>query len=307
MRNREGRPLKQRKYRNTFSEWVCIIVLCAPAILHLLIFWLGVQIETLELAFTNQFTHEVGWDNFEWAWKQLFSPAGPETMKLAFKNTMIFFVMGVCLIPVTMFFAYLIFRKCIGHNFSRVALYLPGAVGGIMLALLYANLMSSTGPIMDVVRDVTGNENMMSLRFSDGMTYIMIFDIFVGVGGNLMIWLGSMARIPNELIEFGKLEGIGPFTEFRKVVLPLIWPTCVTMLTLQIVGIFGATGSVLALTGGQNGTNTIAFWMYNMVLGGYTSEYGNVAAVGLIFTVITIPLVVVGRWLMNRFGEEVEY
>ena len=91
------------------------------------------------------------------------------------------------------------------------------------------------------------------------------------------------------------------------MVLPLIWPTFVTMITLQVIGIFGATGSVLALTGGANGTNTIAFWMYNMVLKGLTSEYGNVAAVGLIFTVFTIPLVLVGRWLMNRFGEEVEY
>ncbi len=307
MKKQDGKPLKKKKYKNTLSEWVCIIVLCAPAVLHLLIFWLGVQVETIELAFTNQFTGKVGWDNFEWAWNQLFSPAGPDYMKLAFQNTLKFFLMGVALIPVTMFFAYLIFRKCIGHGFSRVALYLPGAVGGIMLALLYANLMSSTGPIMDVVRDATGDETAMSLRFTDGMTYIMIFDIFVGVGGNLMIWLGSMARIPNELIEVGKLEGIGPFTEFRKVVLPLIWPTLVTMLTLQIVGIFGASGSVLALTGGQNGTNTIAFWMYNLVLGGYTSEYGNVAAVGLIFTVITIPLVIIGRQFMNRYGEEVEY
>ncbi len=307
MTKQDGKPLKKRKYRNSLSEWLCIIVLCAPAVLHLLIFWLGVQIETIELAFTNQFTGQFGFDNFEWAWEQLFSPAGPDFMKLAFKNTMKFFLMGIALIPVTMFFAYLIFRKCIGHAFSRVTLYLPGAVGGIMLALLYANLMSSTGPVMDIVRNATGDEAAMSLRFTDGMTYIMIFDVFVGVGGNLMIWLGSMARIPNELIEVGKLEGIGPFTEFRKVVLPLIWPTMVTMLTLQIVGMFGATGSVLALTGGQNGTNTIAFWMYNLVLGGYTSEYGNVAAVGLIFTVITIPLVIIGRQFMNRYGEEVEY
>ena len=300
-------PLKKRKYRNGFWDWLCIIVLCAPAVLHLLIFWLGVQIETFELAFTNQFTKQVGWDNFIWAWKQLFSDIGNANMGLAFRNTLTFFLLGMTLVPLTMFFAYLIYRKSIGYSFSRVTLYLPGAVGGIMLALLYANLMSSTGPVMEIVREITGNDAVVSLRFTDGMRYIMIFDVFVGIGGNLMIWLGSMARIPNELIEVGKLEGIGPFTEFRKVVLPLIWPTFVTMITLQVIGIFGATGSVLALTGGANGTNTIAFWMYNMVLQGLTSEYGNVAAVGLIFTVITIPLVVIGRWLMNRFGEEVEY
>ena len=307
MKMKQNNPLKKKKYKNSFRDWLCIIVLCAPAVLHLLIFWLGVQVETFKLAFTNQFTQETGWDNFVWAWKQIFSDVGNNNMGLAFRNTLTFFVMGMTLVPLTMFFAYLIYRRSIGYSFSRVTLYLPGAVGGIMLALLYANLMSSTGPVMEVAKDITGNENLVSLRFTDGMLYIMIFDVFVGIGGNLMIWLGSMARIPKELIEVGKLEGIGPFTEFRKVVLPLIWPTFVTMITLQVIGIFGATGSVLALTGGSNGTNTIAFWMYNMVLQGLTSEYGNVAAVGLIFTIFTIPLVVVGRWLMNRFGEEVEY
>ena len=176
-----------------------------------------------------------------------------------------------------------------------------------MLALLYANRMSSTGPIMQMVADATGQETVVSLRYTNAILYVMIFDFFVGVGGNLMIWLGAMARIPTELIEVGKLEGIGPFTEFRKVVLPLIWPTFVTMITLQIVGIFGASGSVLALTGGTNNTSTIAFWMYNNVLSGLTQEYGNVAAVGLIFTAITVPLVISGRMIMNRFGEEVEY
>jgi len=43
------------------------------------------------------------------------------------------------------------------------------------------------------------------------------------------------------------------------------------------------------------------------VLSGLTQEYGNVAAVGLIFTVLPVPLVISGRMIMNRFGEEVEY
>ena len=297
----------RKKYRNTPMEWLCIIVLCAPALIHLAIFWFGVQVETVRLAFTDYWTGEVGLANFEWAWNQLFCGTSTMAMPIAFRNTIYFFLMGMALIPITMFFAYLIFRKSIGYGFSRVTLYLPGAVGGIMLALLYANLMSSTGPVMQAVAQATGQETVVSMRYTNALPYVMIFDVFVGVGGNLMIWLGAMARIPTELIEVGKLEGIGPFTEFRKVVLPLIWPTFVTMITLQIVGIFGASGSVLALTNGENNTSTIAFWMYINVLSGLTSEYGNVAAVGLIFTAITIPLVIAGRMIMNRFGEEVEY
>ena len=74
-------------------------MLCAPAVLHLLIFWLGVQIETFDLAFTNQFTMEKGWDNFVWAWDHIFSDVGNNNMGLAFRNTLTFFVMGMTLVP----------------------------------------------------------------------------------------------------------------------------------------------------------------------------------------------------------------
>lgn len=297
--------LRRKKYKHTTGEWLCILLLCAPALIHLLVFWLGVQVETFRLAFTDHYTQRVGWYNFQWAFEQL-SGASAADIPLAFENTIKFFVMGCLLIPVSMFFAYLIYRKSFGHGFMRVSLYLPGAIGGIMISLLYARLMMYDGPLMHLYSQLTGSDPVM-LSSENGILYIMIHDVLIGVGANLMIWLGGMSRIPYDLIEVGKLEGIGPFTEFRKVILPLIWPTFVTMFTLQIINIFGSSGSILALTGGADGTNTLAFWMYNMVLQGLSQEYGNVSALGLIFTVVTIPIVVIGRWFMNKFGEEVEY
>jgi len=38
-----------------------------------------------------------------------------------------------------------------------------------------------------------------------GVLYIIIFDVLIGIGGNLVIWLGGMSRIPYDLIEYGKL------------------------------------------------------------------------------------------------------
>ncbi len=300
------RSFKQ-KYKNSKAEWIFIGVMAAPAILHLLIFWLGCQIETIRLAFTDNVTGEVNLKNFEWAFEGLFAGAAVSDLSLAFKNTLIFFVVGCVLVPVSMFFAYLIYRRTIGSAFMRLALYLPGAVSGIMMALLYAKLLESTGPLMTTIQKAAGLESGYMMQIENGVLYIIIFDVLIGVGANLVLWLGGMSRIPYDLIEYGKLEGVGPFREFVSVILPLIWPTFVTMISLQIIGIFGATGSVLILTNGQYGTYTLAFWMYKMVQEGLTSEYNHVAALGLIFTIVTIPLVVICRKIMNRFGEEVEY
>ncbi len=298
---------KNKVYKNSPAQKLCIILLCAPALLHLLIFWLGVQVETFRMAFTDVNTGTFSMINFDWAKEQLFAGASSSDISLALVNTLWFFALGCAMIPISMFFAYLIYRRTFGHAFMRVALYLPGAVSGIMMALLYSKLMASDGPLMQLIQQLTGRTEPIMFSVEHGLLYVMIYDLFIGIGGNLVIWLGGMSRIPYDLIEYGKLEGIGPIKEFVKVVLPLIWPTFVTMVSLQIIGIFGASGSVLILTDGQNRTYTLAFWMYKMVQAAIEGEFHHVAALGLIFTIITIPLVVVCRWVMNRFGEEVEY
>lgn len=299
--------MNKKKLKNSKDDYRCIILLLIPAIVHLLVFWLGVQIETIRMAFTNVHSGELWLGNFDWALTQLFEGGASNDIALAFINTMLFFVMGIIIVPISVFFSYLIYRKSMGYSFMRIALYLPGAVSGIMMGLLYQKMMASDGPLMQLIQQLTGRETPIIMMVEHGVTYIMIFDVLIGVGANIVIWLGCMSRIPYDLIEYGKLEGVGPIREFVSVILPLIWPTFVTMITLQIISIFGASGSVQILTDGQHNTYTLSYWMYRIVKEGITEQYNTVAALGLIFTAFTIPLVFIGKWFMDRFGEEVQY
>ena len=300
------RVLSGRKSRNTRREKLFIIAFCLPAILHLVIFWAGIQWNSIVMTFTNVLTGEIGFDNFKWAIEALTMATGVD-MPLAFTNTMIFFVMNALLIPLCMFFAYLLFRKVLGYKFIRMALYLPGAIGGIMVALLYKKFMASDGWLFHQLQQMTGASDPYSMMTESGLLYVLIFDILVGVGANLLTWTSIIGRIPTELIEYGNLEGITPAREFTSVVLPLVWPNFVNMLSIQIIGMFGATGSVLVLTQGKYGTQTLSYWMYSVVLTGDVNEYNHAAALGIIFTLLTIPLYVIFRKVMKRFGTEVEY
>lgn len=300
------RKLSGHKSRNTPGEKRFIVAFCAPAILHLIIFWAGIQWNSLVMTFTNVLTGEIGFDNFKWAVEALTMATGVD-MPMAFRNTMIFFLMNVAFVPVCMFFAYLLFRKVLGHKFIRMALYLPGAIGGIMMALLYENFMASDGWLFHQIQELTKASDPYSMMTESGLLYVLIFDILVGVGANLLTWTSVVGRIPKELIEYGNLEGITPAREFTSVVLPLVWPNFVNMLSIQIIGMFGATGSVLALTQGKYGTQTLSYWMYSVVLTGDVNEYNHAAALGIIFTLLTIPLYVIFRKVMERFGTEVEY
>jgi len=300
------RKISGTKSRNTTREKIFIVAFCVPAILHLLIFWAGMQWNSIVMTFTNVLTGEIGFDNFKWAIEALTMATGVD-MPLAFKNTMIFFLMNVLFVPVCMFFAYLLFRKVLGYKFIRMALYLPGAIGGIMMALLYENFMASDGWLFHQIQQLSGAEDPYSLMTESGLLYVLIYDVLIGVGGSLLTWTSIVGRIPKDLIEYGNLEGITPAREFTTVVLPLVWPNFVNMISIQIIGMFGATGSVLVLTQGKYGTQTLSYWMYSVVLTGDVNEYNHAAALGIIFTLLTIPLYVIFRKVMKRFGTEVEY
>lgn len=110
---------------------------------------------------------------------------------------------------------------------------------------------------------------------------------------------GALARIPVEIFESARLDGIGTFGEITKMVIPLIWPTMSTLLILQMTGLFSASGPILLFTGGEYKTSTIAFWIFAKVKYTGASAYNEVAAAGLIFTMIGVPIILGVRKLIE--------
>ena len=144
------------------------------------------------------------------------------------------------------------------------------------------------------------------LQLENDLAYMIIYDVWVAVGGNLFIWIGGMSRIPQTVFEAAKIDGFNPRQEFRHLVLPLMWPTFVTMTTLAVVGMFGSSGSNLLLQTGPN-TYSINYWLYQMVLGKGEADYNYGAAAGLFFTLLTIPILVGTRLFLRKHGKAVEF
>lgn len=284
---------------------VLFIIICLlPALSHIAIFWFGINVQSWIMAFTDYDTGSFTWNNFAWVFQQFTDPKTDLTIGLL--NTTRFFLLGLFNVPLTLFASYMIYKKMALNKTVRVLLYLPGAISGLMMAMLYSQLVTD-GPLISFLNDILHMNIPVPVMVEKPLVFIMMFDIWLGLGGGLIIWFGAMGRVPEELMEYGRLEGVGPIREFFTIVMPLIWPTFVTCITLQFVGFFGASGSVLVFTQGKNGTMTIAYWMYHLVYNDYEDMYNYSNAAGLICTILTIPLVVGGRFITNRFGKDIEY
>ena len=129
--------------------------------------------------------------------------------------------------------------------------------------------------------------------------------IWKGACGNILFY-SAMGRIPPELIEVGRLDGLQLFKELIYVIMPLIWPTFSTTVILDLCGILGAGGPVLLFGGdviSQGKASTISYWFFSKVYGGGAfgiGSYGVMSAVGLIFTAISVPITLTIRHLLDK-------
>ena len=297
--------IKRRYLGLPLNQFLMVCICIVPAFLHLAVFWLGSQVTALFQGFTDQETGLFTLKNYTFLYEQLMS--GDSVLILAFSNTLKYFIKGLVMIPVGLFVAYMFYKKMFGHMFVRLVLFIPPVIMGLMFAYSYKFLISDISPIIKWLKEI-GVNLPQDLIAHNGTTMIMIFDVWMGICGGMIIWFGAMSRIPEELVEYAIFDGVTPVQEFLYITLPLIWPTVVTVSMFAFMGIFGASGSVLVLTDGKYNTTTFSFWCYEAI---YRLEsYGfqnKVVATGHVIALVTLPITLGARWIMNKFGGEVEF
>jgi multiple sugar transport system permease protein/N-acetylglucosamine transport system permease protein len=128
-----------------------------------------------------------------------------------------------------------------------------------------------------------------------------------------MIITGAYARIPEQLFEVGKLEGLTFISEFFRVAVPLVWQTVVVCMISNLAVIFTFDGNIFLYTKGLNETGTMGFYLYWLTyqIAGSADTmkafYGYPAAIGVTLTVMTIPVVLLGKYVLEKAFPEVEY
>lgn len=294
--------------RNT----VLFILFCTVVpLLNFLIFYIYTNSSALIMAFTDN-KGQATFDNFIRFGKELVNP--DSQIRIAIKNTMITFAIGVVVFPGRVLVSYFIYKKIPGHKFYRVVFFLPTIIFSVAVALIFQRMIGTTGFIAQWIGDVAGLEKTPELladsRFANYTIWAHM--LWLGFPGDLIIWGGTFSRIPDDVLESARLDGASWWNEFTRIIIPMVWPTVALQMVLMTCGIFGSTGAVWLLTKGEFGTHTISSWTYKVLLENsgntYSSNvYNYLSAVGLVFTVIAILLsIVIRRWSDKRF-EEVEF
>ena len=296
----KGNSIKKSK----LVEYGFVLMMTIVPFVYFLIFYVYVNFNSIKMAFEDEITGTFTLRYFEIFWGELNSPTSVISESLI--NTLKFFVLdNIIIFPLSLFFSYLLYKKIAGYKYFRIIFFLPSIISAVVLTTLYRYILN--GPISEIMAKMLNMETPPLLLNSEkyALSSIMFYKIWLGIGMNMVIHSGTLSRIPGEIVDSCKIDGAGFYTEFITMSIPLIWPTLSTLILLNIVGIFGASGPILLFTQGEYGTSTIAYWIYRSTV--ITPNYNYASAVGLVFTLVGLPIVFMARWLMNKVGEGEEF
>jgi arabinogalactan oligomer/maltooligosaccharide transport system permease protein len=125
----------------------------------------------------------------------------------------------------------------------------------------------------------------------------LIANVWLGFPFMMMIALGALQSIPEELNEAARIDGAGPWERLTRVTIPLLAPVLLPAVTLGIVWTFNNLNVVwLVSNGGEPGDHThiLVTYVYKAAFNLY--RYGYAAALSMvIFGVLALASVTVLR------------
>jgi ABC-type sugar transport system permease subunit len=287
------------------KDTIFVYLLIALPLIEFFTIYVYTNVDSFFLAFKRN-GEFAGWVNFEMLWNEVRAPGSD--LLIAIRNTFIYFGADLVLFVWSIFLSYFFYKKIAAYKAFRFILYMPAIISPVVFVSLFQNITNPNGAIETIIKMFNPDFKMPSLLFrSETATWTMVvYVIWMGWTKNMLYLGGSLARIPVEVLESARLDGVGPWTELTKILVPLLLPTLSTLLLLDVVGILSSSGPILLFTKGAYETTTISYWMFTLVYATGENAYAKASAAGMCLTIIMFPVVYTMRWLIGKI-DSVEY
>ncbi|MEH7306111.1 carbohydrate ABC transporter permease [Neobacillus drentensis] len=278
----------------TIEKRIFIFVCTVPALILLTIFMIipTIQVFRMSLFKWGGFSNNkvfVGLDNFKILWNDMnFFRALQNSIVLIVIVTLITMVLAI------LFAALLTREKMKGNSLFRIIFYIPNILSVVVIAGIFSAVYDPNTGLLNNLLALFNLENLQKMWLGDQK--IAIFSIggalvWQAVGYYMVMYMSSMASIPESYYEASSLEGAGKIRQFFSITLPLIWNNIRTTLTFFIISTINLSFLLVqAMTGGGPDGSTEVFLSY-MYKQAYTnSSYGYGMAIGVVIFIFSFAL-----------------
>ena len=207
--------MKKGKARSVFIG-VCVL----PAVILFFIFMIIPTINVFRMSLykwggysnNKQF---IGFDNFK-------TLMGDTNFLRSFQNTVLLIVIvTIITMALSLIFAAIISREKIkGENFFRIIFYIPNILSVVVISAIFSAIYDPNSGLLNSVLGIFRGDKDPILWLGDQKLVVyslVIAMIWQAIGYYMVMYMASMASVPESLYESADLEGAGKVQQFFSV------------------------------------------------------------------------------------------
>ena len=294
--------MRSNKSRNLFL-FCCV----APAVILFTVFMIVPTVNVFRMSLYERSAYSaketfVGLSNFATLLKDA-------SFIRSMQNTLLLIVVvTVITMALALIFAGILTReKLKGQNFFRIVFYIPNILSVVVISGIFSAVYQTENGMLNSIIEsfVNLSEHILWKGEKMVMVSIIIAMVWQAIGYYMVMYMASMAAVPQSLYESSGLDGANRFTQFFQVTIPLIWTNIRTTLTFFIISTINmAFLFVKAMTsGGPNGASEVVLgYMYTQKNNGL---YGYCMAIGVVIFLFSFALSALVNKVTER--ETLEY
>ena len=114
-----------------------------------------------------------------------------------------------------------------GTAFYRFVYFFPNVMPVVTTAILWTFIFSSNMGLLNALLDLVGLGNLQRGWLGDlhtALPCIAVVLIWAGIGLFMLMLMGAISNIPQDIYEAAEIDGAGKWRQFFRITIPLIWP-----------------------------------------------------------------------------------
>ena len=263
----------------------------APAVILFFIFMVLPTFNVFRLSLFQRSTFNpnevfIGLKNFQMLMRDATFIRSMQNMLLLIVMVTVF-TMGTALV----FAGILTREKLRGNDFFRIVFYIPNILSVVVISGIFSAIYDVERGLLNSILNLFGANGILWKGEQHVITSLVIAMVWQAIGYYMVMYMSSMAAVPESLYESAGLDGASRGAQFFQITIPLIWTNIRTTLTFFIISTINmAFLFVSAMTGGgpNNASNVALLYMYNQKnLGG---GYGYAMAIGVVIFLVSFGL-----------------
>lgn len=195
-------------------------------------------------------------------------------------------------------------NRVVAKSLTRTMVYIPVLMSALVVGITINWMFSQEYGLVNFIIQCLGGQPLEWSLNPALATFVIAFaSVWASIGFNMIIYIGGIAGISQDLYEAARIDGANALQCFLRITVPMLSPTTFMVVLLSTVNLLKEYALVQGITQGGPGLSTTFIIQYIFDKGFNQMQYGYASAISTI-VMIVFALIAYAQFRISNGGGE---